>query len=215
MPDDEATRVAIVEDDRRTREGLAQLIDGSPGFRCVGAYASVEHALQPKSAPTPEVILLDLNLPGLSGAEGVPKLLELHPGVLILMLTVYEDEDKVFQSLCGGAVGYLVKKTPPARLLEAIQEAKAGGAPMSPEIARKVVRLLRKTPIPRKSAHDLTPQELRLLALLAEGYSYQSAGESLHVSVNTVRNYIRSIYGKLRVHSKSEAVSRSLREGLI
>jgi DNA-binding NarL/FixJ family response regulator len=131
------------------------------------------------------------------------------------MLTVYSDEQSIFESICNGAVGYLLKKTPAARLLEAIREAAAGGAPMSPEIARKVVTLFRKTPTVERPAEELTAQELRLLQLLAEGHSYQAAAERLGISVNTVRSYIRNIYEKLHVHSKSEAVSKALRSGLI
>jgi DNA-binding NarL/FixJ family response regulator len=133
----------------------------------------------------------------------------------VLMLTVYSDEDKIFESICNGAVGYLLKKTPPARLLDAIREAASGGAPMSPEIARKVVTLFRKTAVAERPFESLTPQELRLLQLLADGHSYQAAAERLAISLNTVRSYIRNVYEKLHVHSKSEAVSKALRSGLI
>ena len=131
------------------------------------------------------------------------------------MLSVYADEDLVFKSLCNGACGYLLKKTPPARLLEAIREAVGGGSPMSPEIARKVVRLFQKTGPPAQLDCDLTPREIKLLRLLAEGNSYQFAADEMHVSINTVRNYIRSIYDKLHVHSKSAAVAKALKAGLI
>lgn len=207
--------VAIVEDDRTVREGLSFLIDGTPGYRCVGTWDSVEAALRPHPHEPPQVLLLDIHLPGMLGSVGVRPLLERYPRLTILMLTVYEEEDRIFESLCNGACGYLLKKTPPARLLEAIREAAGGGSPMSPEIARKVVRLFQKTGPPTRLEHDLTSQETRLLALLAEGRSYQAAGEQMHVSVNTVRNYIRSIYDKLHVHSKSEAVSKALRAGLL
>src|SRR5262249_35878249 len=160
-------------------------------------------------------VLLDVNLPGMSGAQGVRALKERFPSTEVLMLTVYAGEDRVFESICNGAVGYLLKKTPPAKLLEAIREAATGGAPMSPDMARKMVLLFRKTAPPDPSLEPLTPQELRLLQLLADGHSYQAASEQLEISVNTVRSYIRNIYEKLHVHSKSEAVSKALRRGLI
>ncbi|HEY2975734.1 MAG TPA: response regulator transcription factor [Pyrinomonadaceae bacterium] len=206
---------ALVEDDRATREGLSLLIDGTPGYRCIGSYRSVEEALRPKSSEQPDVLLLDIHLPGMLGSEGVRVFKEKYPGLQILMLTIYAEQDLVFESICNGACGYLLKKTPPAKLLEAIREAFEGGAPMSPEIARKVVALFQKTGPPPKLDEQLTPQEVRLLKLLAEGYSYQSAGDQLNISLNTVRNYIRSIYEKLHVHSKSEAVSKALRSRLI
>lgn len=207
--------VAIVEDDRAVREGLAFLIDGTPGYRCAGTWGSVESALHAPPGEAPQVLLLDIHLPGMLGPDGIAPLLERFPEVTILMLSVYADEDLVFKSLCNGACGYLLKKTPPARLLEAIAEAVAGGSPMSPEIARKVVRLFRKIGPPRQLECDLTPREVRLLQLLAEGNSYRVAAEEMCVSINTVRNYIRSIYDKLHVHSKSAAVAKALQAGLI
>jgi DNA-binding NarL/FixJ family response regulator len=207
--------VAIVEDDRAVREGLSLLIDGSAGYRCVGRFDSVEAALGHRGGEAPRVLLLDIHLPGMLGSEGVRPLLEKYPDVTILMLTVYEEEDRVFESLCNGACGYLLKKTPPARLLEAIREAAGGGSPMSPEIARKVVRLFQKTGPPARVENGLTSQEKRLLALLAEGRSYQAAADEMIVSINTVRNYVRSVYEKLHVHSKSEAVSKALRARLL
>jgi DNA-binding NarL/FixJ family response regulator len=212
-----ALRVAVVEDDRQTRDGLRLLIDGTPGFRCVGTFHTAEEALR---APVTtdrraDVVLLDVHLPGMTGTDAVPRLRERWPDTLILMLTVFAEDETVFTSLCRGASGYLLKKTPPARLLEAIREASEGGAPMSPEIARKVIRMFREFQ-PRAALDvDLTPNELRLLQLLAEGHSYRAAGDRLHVSINTIRSYIRAIYDKLHVHSKSEAVSKALKAGLI
>jgi DNA-binding NarL/FixJ family response regulator len=211
----EPLRVAIVEDDVTTRDGLAALIEGTPGYRCVGRYGSVEELLRRPLDRPANVLLLDVNLPGISGAEGVRLIRERWPSTDVLMLTVYADEDKIFESICNGAVGYLLKKTPPARLIDAIREAATGGAPMSPEIARKVVTLFRKTPAAERPAEALTAQELRLLQLLADGHSYQAAAERLAISLNTVRSYIRNVYDKLHVHSKSEAVSKALRSGLI
>lgn len=215
MNDQTAIKVALVEDDNSTREGLRLLIHGSPGFQCTGAYESVETALFALGRDLPDVLLMDINLPGMSGREGVRIIKERWPAIEVLMLSVYGEQENVFESICNGAVGYLLKKTPPARLLEAIQEARNGGSPMSPEIARKVVTLFRKTSRPEPPERQLTPRELELLALLAEGHGYAEAADTLEVSENTIRNYIRSIYEKLHVHSKSEAVSKALRQGLI
>jgi DNA-binding NarL/FixJ family response regulator len=211
----EALRVAIVEDDRLTRDGLAALVDGTPGYRCVGRFGSVEDALRAPREPAADVMLLDVNLPGMTGSEGVVRLRQRFPSTEVLMLTVYADEDRVFESICNGAVGYLLKKTPPSRLLEALREAADGGAPMSPEVARRVVTLFRRTAAPPADTEPLTPQELRLLQHLAEGHSYKTAADRLGISVNTVRSYVRNVYDKLHVHSKSEAVSKALRHRLI
>ena len=215
MTSNAAIRVSIVEDDRSTREGLSALIGGTAGYACVGAWESVEDALNAIARQAPDVLLLDINLPGMLGSQAARLLRERLPSMQILMLTIYAEQDRVFESICNGACGYLLKKTPPARLLEAIREAHEGGSPMSPEIARKVVALFRKTHEPADTQERLTPHEVRLLKLLSEGHSYQSAGGELRISVNTVRNYIRSIYEKLHVHSKNEAVSKALRSRII
>ena len=210
-----AIRVGVIEDDRATREGLALLIGGTPGFRCVGSFGSVEDLIRRRAGDDPDVLLVDIDLPGMSGCDGVPVLKDKHPLAQIVMLTVYADQDKVFDAICSGACGYLLKETPPARLLEAIREAHAGGAPMSPDIARKVVTAFQKPGPTIGPDERVTPQETRLLQLLSDGYSYESAAHQLDVSVNTVRNHIRRIYDKLHVHSKSEAVSKAIRKRLI
>jgi DNA-binding NarL/FixJ family response regulator len=207
--------VALVEDDRVLRESLRALVAGTPGFQCVAAAGSVEEALRTRVEPPPRVVLLDIHLPGMSGADGVVPLLERWPHAVVVMHTVYDEDDKVLTSLCNGAVGYVLKRTPPARLLEALREAHEGGAPMSPAIARKVVALFRRTAPRAAGGEALTPQETRLLAQLAQGASYADAAAELGVSLNTVRTHIRSIYEKLHVHSKSAAVARALRAGLI
>ncbi len=215
MAADEPIRVAVVEDDDPTREGLRLLIDGTPGFRCTGAFRAAEEALRAPEVAAADVLLLDIHLPGMPGTEAVRKLRERGPRPVVLMLTVFAEEERIFESLCNGASGYLLKKTPPASLLESIREAHQGGSPMSPEIARKVIRLFRELRAPARAAIHMTEQETRLLALFAEGHSYQAAADRLCVSINTVRNYIRSIYEKLHVHSKSEAVSKALKAGII
>lgn len=214
MSETQPIEVAIVEDDAMLADGLRALVDGTPGFRCTQVFESVETALA-GLAPATVVLLLDIHLPGMLGSAGVALLRERFPALQVVMLTVYAGEDLVFESICNGACGYLLKKTPPARLLQAIAEAAQGGAPMTPEIARKVVSLfqgVRPRPAPD---HDLTPQETSLLRFLAEGHSYESAAANMHVSINTVRNYVRAVYEKLHVHSKSEAVSKALRQGIL
>jgi len=211
-----AIRVGIVEDQRRTREGLCALIDGSEGFRCIGAWRSMEQTLDahPEGGP-PQVLLIDIGLPGISGIEGIPRLREKWPSAALVVLTVYEDNERVFEALCAGAHGYLLKNTAPVKLLESVQDAMRGGAPMSPGIARQVVDLFRRFRPPDKSNCDLTQHEIRLLKLLVEGHSYKTAAAQLNVTVNTIAFHIKSIYGKLQVHSKSEAVARALRDHLL
>lgn len=208
-------RVALIEDDLRLRGSLSTLLAGSPGFSCIAVAGSVEEALRQRLAPPPDVLLLDIHLPGTPGSLGARRLAEKWPQAVILIHTVHEEDDKVFASLCNGAVGYILKRTPPARLLEAIREARDGGAPMSPEIARKVITLFRRIAPPSEPRAPLAPQEVRLLGLLAQGHSYAGAAEELGVSLNTVRTYIRSVYEKLHVHTRSEAVSKALRSGLL
>jgi DNA-binding NarL/FixJ family response regulator len=215
MAGETALAVAVIEDDRRTREGLAALIGGTPGFRCVGTYGSVDEGLRGLVAAIPDVLLLDIHLPGVSGSEGVRLLRDRYPHTQVLMLTVFAEEERIFESLCNGACGYLLKKTPPARLLEAIGEAHQGGSPMSPDIARKLVLALQTTGRVEKPEQALTPHETRIIRMLAEGDSYHEVGERLGITVNTVRNYIRRIYEKLHVHTKSQAVSKALRGRLI
>jgi DNA-binding NarL/FixJ family response regulator len=213
--DDKTISVGIVEDDRSLREGLAMLINATDGYRCARTFGSVEEAFRVIELDLPDVLLLDIHLPGIPGSEAVGILKEKFPSIQILMLTVYDEQEMVFESICNGASGYLLKKTPPARLLEYIREVFEGGAPMSPEIARKVVNLFQRTGPPHKMDEQLTSQEVALLKLLAEGFSYQGAAGQMKISVNTVRNYIRTVYEKLHVHSKSEAVSKAIRSGLI
>src|SRR5271170_4384101 len=203
--------VSIVEDDQATREGLGKLIGGSPGFCLVGGFRSVEDALS-RFDPRTQVLLLDIHLPGMLGSEGVRFFRERHPSLNIVILTVFDEAEHVFESICNGACGYLLKRTPPARLLEAIGEANSGGAPMTPEIARQVINLFRRSPRPSlKADHGLSPREIEVLTLLAEGYAYINLAAQLGISVNTVRNHIRAIYEKLHVHSRTEAVSKALR----
>jgi DNA-binding NarL/FixJ family response regulator len=207
--------VAIIEDQQGIREGLALLIGETEGFRCTGSFRSMEDALDGIGDELPQVVLVDIGLPKMSGIEGIRILREQHPTMNLVVLTIYDDDERIFDALCAGASGYLLKKTPPVRLLESLRDVVAGGSPMSPEIARRVIGLFRRVRTPRKADYCLTPHETRILNLLVEGHSYRTAAEQLRVSVNTVAFHIKSIYGKLQVHSKSAAVAKALRSGLL
>jgi len=208
-------RVALVEDRREIRDGLAALIRGTDGFDCTQAFPSMEDALPTLSREAPDVLLIDIGLPGMSGIEGLRLLKDRHPHLPMLTLTVYDDDDRIFAALCAGACGYLLKKTPPARLLEALREAAEGGAPMSPRVARRVVELFREIHPPRDADYELTPHETRILGMLVAGHNYKTAAAELGVSVNTVAFHVRHVYEKLQVHSRSEAVAKALRERLV
>jgi DNA-binding NarL/FixJ family response regulator len=209
-------KVAIIEDQEEIRAGLAVLISGTDGFQCTGTWCSVEEALPQIDRAEPDILLVDIGLPGISGIEGIRLLKERRPGLLALVLTVYEDEERIFGAICAGACGYMLKGTPPARLIDSLREAMEGGSPMTPQIARRVVEHFQT---PRQSAspsgYELTPHELRILRLLVGGHHYQTAADELGVSVNTIRFHLRSIYEKLHVHSKAEAVAKALRERLV
>ena len=206
--------VAIVEDNNTIREGLAALINGTEGYKCIGAFGDVESFL-PKIGSLPiNVVLMDIGLPGMNGIEGAKSAVIKNPNLSILMLTVYEESEFVFDALCAGACGYLVKKTPPARLLEAIKDANDGGSPMSSRIARQVITAFKegKGVLSEQKDFDLSDREISVLNLLAEGYNYQEIAENLFISVDTVRHHIRNIYKKLHVHSQSEAVAKAIRK---
>ena len=208
-------RVAIIEDQYEVREGLAVLINGTAGFKCAGNYRTMEDALLVLEKDPPDVLLTDLGLPLMSGTEGIRILKERHPHLPILALTVYNDEEDIFEALCAGASGYLLKNTSPARLLECVKEVLDGGAPMSPEVASRVIRLFREISPPAKAVYQLTPQETELLKLMVEGHNYKAAAARLGITINTVSFHVRNIYSKLQVHSKSEAVAKALRNRLI
>jgi DNA-binding NarL/FixJ family response regulator len=213
--DQSALDVVIIEDMRDVREGLSVLINGTAGFRCRRAYRTMEEALTGIAPGTTDVILTDIGLPGMSGIDGIRALRQRMPGVPMLALTVYDSDDQVFRALCAGASGYLLKSTPPARLLESLKEVAAGGAPMSPEVARRVLRLFREFQPPTHANYHLTPQEHELLKLLVDGHHKKTAAAALGISVNTVSFHLKHIYEKLQVHSKSEAVAKALRERIL
>jgi DNA-binding NarL/FixJ family response regulator len=208
-------KVAIIEDERDIRECLTFLLNGTEGFSCAGSYRTMEEAVERMGRQLPDIVLSDIGLPGMSGIEGVKILKERHPDLLVLMLTVYDDDDRIFDAMCAGASGYLLKKTPPARLLESLREVAGGGAPMSPEVARRVIALFREIRPPERADYQLTPHETRLLKLLVDGHNYKTAAAEIRVSVHTVSFHLRSIYDKLQVHSKSEAVAKALQNRLV
>jgi len=193
-------------------------INGTPGYACASSHRTMEDALAQLAragTPIPDIILTDIGLPGMSGIEGIRILRERLPEVPLLALTIYDNDDQVFAALCAGASGYLLKNTPPARLLESLREAAAGGAPMSPEVARRVVKLFSEFRPPAHSPYHLTPQETELLKLLVEGHLKKTAASEMNISVNTVSFHLKNIYQKLQVHSKTEAVAKALRERLL
>jgi DNA-binding NarL/FixJ family response regulator len=206
--------VAIVEDQRKFRDAVTMLIAGTEGFRCSGSYRSMEEALDKIGRDLPDVVLMDIGLPGMSGIEGMRRLKERFPLMVLLAHTVYDDDERIFDALCAGASGYLLKKTPPARLLEGLQEAAQGGAPMTPEVASRVIKLFREHRPPDRN-YDLTPHELRILKLLMEGHNYETAAANLGVTTHTISFHLQRIYEKLHVHSKTEAVAKALRDRLL
>jgi DNA-binding NarL/FixJ family response regulator len=208
-------KVAIVEDQREIREGLGFLINHTEGYRSAGTYGSMEEALKRLGDDLPDVVLMDIGLPGMSGIKGIRILKERWATLLIVMLTVYDDNERIFDALCAGASGYLLKKTPPAKLIESLKEVLNGGAPMSPEVASRVIKMFQAIHPPERADYHLTPHEIRLLKLLVDGHSYKTAATELQSSINTIGFHMRSIYRKLQVHSKSEAVVKAMRNRLI
>jgi DNA-binding NarL/FixJ family response regulator len=208
-------KTAIVEDVRDIREGLTTLINFTDGYECTGSYRSMEDAISRIRGNVPDVLLSDIGLPGMNGIEGIKILKEQYPQMTVLMLTVYDDDERIFDALCAGASGYLLKRTTPAKILENIREAVSGGAPMSPEVAARVIKLFREVRPPERVDYDLTPHETRLLKLLVQGHNYTTAAEELRVSYNTIKFHMRHIYEKLQVHSKSEAVSKALQNRIV
>lgn len=209
--------VAIVEDNKVIREGLSALLNGTEGFKCVGSYAQCEAFLKEIESLNVDVVLMDIGLPGMNGIEGVKIAKKLNPDINILMLTVYEESEVVYDALCAGAYGYLVKKTPPSRLIEAVKEVYEGGSPMSSRIARQVISTFQKynKDVDVNSQFNLSNREKEVLQQLGEGCNYQEIANVLFLSVDTVRHHIRNIYKKLQVHSQSEAVAKAIRKKLI
>ena len=207
--------VSIVDDEAKLRQSIATFVNGSPGFKCVSSHGSAEAALNHLPGEKPDVVLMDINMGGMDGIECVEKLKERSPAMQILMLTVYEDTEKIFRALAVGANGYLLKRSSPTKLLAAIREVHAGGSPMTSSIARKVVASFQKQKTAADAAGEkpgqLSPREQAVLDGLARGLTYKQMAGDLEISIDTIRTYIRRIYEKLHVQSRTEAVAKYLR----
>jgi DNA-binding NarL/FixJ family response regulator len=200
--------VVLVEDDRGLREQLAQILNSALDIRCVGAFASAEEALEQIPARCPDVVLMDIKLPGMSGIECVARLKQLMPGLQIVMVTVYEDSERIFRALKAGASGYLLKSSPPQQLLEAVRDVHAGGAPMSSHIARQVVRHFHSAGVVSEQKSPLSPRERQVLELLSTGYIYKEIADQLDIGVETVRTHVKNICQKMHARNRLEAVAR-------
>ena len=201
-------KVAVVEDNRGLREQLVQILSSGKDIQCVGAYASAEEALKHLPSACPDVVLMDIKLPGISGIECVTQLKILMPAVQIIMVTVYEDSERLFRALKAGANGYLVKSAPPRHLLESVRDVYAGGSPMSSHIARKVVQHFQLLGPSTAEAENLSPREQQVLELLASGFLYKEIGDKLKIGVETVRTHVKSICQKMHVRNRLEAVAK-------
>jgi DNA-binding NarL/FixJ family response regulator len=202
--------VSIVDDQTELRQFIAEYLNHSRGYQCVSSYASAEEALQRLAEEHPDVVLMDIKMAGMSGIQCVEKLKTIAPRMQILMLTVYEDSELIFQALAAGASGYLLKRSPPAKLLDAIAEVLAGGSPMSSAIARKVVQYFQARQSRKLEREGLSPREKEVVEALAQGDTYKEIADRLNISIPTVRTYIQRIYEKLHVHSRTEAVAKYL-----
>lgn len=208
-------KVVIFEDNNNLREGLFQLINGSQGFSCVGAYANCDHLLKNISEDKPDVVLMDIQMPGINGIEGVKIIKENFPSVKVLMETIFEDDEKVFASICYGAEGYILKNTAPVEILEAIKEIYDGGSPMTPSVANRVLKMIRAKHHEIPDSFDLTKRETEILSCLVKGMSYKMVADVCTISIDTVNMHVKNIYKKLQVHSKSEAVVKAIRGKMV
>jgi len=209
-------RTTIFEDNKALRESLRQLIDSAEDMVCVGAHPDANNLLRELKADQPDVVLMDINMPGTSGIDAVQQIHEHFPAIRIMMQTVFEDKDKIFAAICGGASGYMLKKTPPPKMLEAIRETYAGGSPMTASIASKVLEMFRlQQTMGKREFINLSERETEILALLVKGKSYKSVAAICYISFDTVCTHVRHIYEKLHVHSKSEAVAKAINQKLV
>jgi len=209
-------KVTIFEDNRSLREGLFQLVNGSEGFTCVGAFGNCLNLVEDIEKTSPDVILMDIEMPGISGIEAVKLAKEKFPEVKILMETIFDDNDKIFNSICNGAEGYILKNTPPVQILSSIREIYEGGAPMTPSIATKVLKMFKyKTTESNSEEFNLTEREKEILKCLVEGMSYKLVADKCFISMDTVSGHIKNIYKKLQVHSKSAAVAKAIKGRIV
>lgn len=206
-------RVVIYEDNNALRETMKMIIDYTPGYTCTGAYANCLSLLKDIDSSKPQVILMDIDMPGMNGIEAVEVVKSNHPGIAVIMQTVFDDNNNIFNAICAGADGYLLKNTPPARLISGIEEVMSGGAPMSASVARKVLESQRTINLKQEST--LSEREKQLLKLLVEGYSYKLVADKLFISVGTVQTHIKHIYEKLQVNSKAGAVAKAIKDKLV
>lgn len=208
-------KVVLYEDNPQLREGLTMLLNGSDGFDVIGAFKNCDNVVQEVTSLQPDVILMDIDMPGTNGIQGLKLVRQQHSEVKILMLTVFDDNKNVFEAVKNGANGYLLKKTPPAKLLEYIQEAHTGGAPMSSSIATQVLRMFSELHSEQSSNYYLSEREKQVLQLLVNGYSYKMIAAEIFISIDTVRSHIKKIYEKLHVNSKSEAVAKAFKDRIV
>jgi DNA-binding NarL/FixJ family response regulator len=209
-------KVAIFEDNRSLREGLAAMIGGTPGFACVGAYPNCNNLLKNIEHARPDVILMDIEMPGINGIEGVGMIKEEFPEIKILMETIFDDDEKIFNSICAGAEGYILKHTSPAEIMDSIKEIYEGGSPMTPSIANRVLKMVKSRPENgSKESFDLSTREKEILTCLVKGMSYKMIADTCFISIETVNVHIKNIYKKLQVHSKSEAVAKAIKGRIV
>jgi DNA-binding NarL/FixJ family response regulator len=209
-------KVVIFEDNTNLRRGLSTLINGSDGFACAGAFGNCDNLIKNISDTKPDVVLMDIEMPGMNGIEAVRLLKPQFPGIKILMETIFEDDEKVFDSICSGAEGYILKNTPPSQILESIKEIHEGGAPMTPSIASKVLAMFKSgTSFSRDQSYNLTDREIEVLKFLVDGMSYKMIAEKCFVSIDTISSHVKNIYKKLHVHSKSEAVAKAIKGKIV
>lgn len=210
-------KVAVVEDIKLIREGLSKLINGFDDLSCIGSYETAENLLDEFDDNSPDVILMDIQLPGISGIDAVRKCKSILPKTSIIMLTVHEDNKNIFEALMAGASGYLLKTTPPEQIIDSIKDAYEGGSPMNSNIANKVIDLMRLAHADKSFDNkiELSDREIEILQKISNGTGYKNIADELFISIHTVRYHIRNIYEKLQVHNQSEAVSKALKQGLI
>ncbi len=209
-------KVAIFEDNRSLREGLAAMIGGTSGFSCVGAFPNCNNLLKNISQARPDVVLMDIGLPGMDGIEAVALIKNEFPGIKILMETIFDDDEKIFNSICAGAEGYILKNTSPSEIMEAIIEIYEGGSPMTPLIANRVLKMVKNKPATlNQESFDLSAREKEILGCLVKGMSYKMIADTCFISIETVNVHIKNIYKKLQVHSKSEAVVKAIKGKIV
>lgn len=209
-------RVAIFDDNKNLLNSLFHLVNGTPGFECVGAFPNCNELISDIKKSNPDVVLMDIEMPGISGIEAVLVIKEKYPSVKVLMETIFEDDEKVFATICNGADGYILKNTPPSEILDSIKEVYEGGAPMTPSIASKVLKIVRhKSPVHHTNEFNLSDREKEVLNCLVKGMSYKLIADTCFISIETVNGHIKNIYKKLQVHSKSEAVAKAIKRNIV